>query len=175
MKVSRRKLLGQSLRLALTTSFIGYAATPAFANIQNLDSNPRSQLLAALNNLPDGVQLGNVDDVLRIYRGRRFTPLWHQHQRPSYTTQAVIKKLAGSASYGLDPNKYYSELLQSWATTAAPANLYHLELLLTAALFSCFDDLAHGNLDSPPKSSGWHLPQTVIDTRVITDPFFAGE
>ena len=175
MKVSRRKLLGQSLRLALTTSFIGYAATPAFANIQNLDSNPRSQLLAALNNLPDGVQLGNVDDVLRIYRGRRFTPLWHQHQRPSYTTQAVIKKLAGSASYGLDPNKYYSELLQSWATTAAPANLYHLELLLTDALFSYFDDLAHGNLDSPPKSSGWHLPQTVIDTRVITDPFFTGE
>ena len=175
MKVNRRNLLGQSLRLALTTSLVGYAATPALANIQTLDSSPRSLLLAALNDLPDGVQLRNVDDVLRIYRGRQFTPLWHKHQRPSYTTQAVIKKLSGSASHGLDPNKYYSKLLESWATIAAPANLYHLELLLTDALFSYFDDLAHGNLDSPPKSSGWHLPQTKIDTRVITDQFFAGK
>ena len=66
MKVNRRNLLGQSLRLALTTSLVGYAATPALANIQTLDSSPRSLLLAALNDLPDGVQLRNVDDVLRF-------------------------------------------------------------------------------------------------------------
>ena len=175
MKVNRRNLLGQSVRLALTTSLLGYAATPAFANIERLDSSPRSRLLAALNNLPDGVHLRNVDDVLRIYRRRQFTPLWHKHNRPTYTTQAVIEKLAGSASNGLDPTKYYSKLLQSWATIAAPANPYQLELLLTDSLFNYFDDLAHGSIDSPPKSSGWHLPQTAIDTRVITDRFFAGE
>lgn len=175
INVNRRKLLGQSVRLALTSGLLGYAATPVFANIEKRDSSPRSMLLAALNNLPDGVQLRNVDDVLRVYRQRQFTPMWHKHRRPTFTSQAVIKKLSGAANQGLDPSKYYSQLLQSWSTFAAPSNPYHLELLLTDSLFSFFDDLAHGNLDAPPKSNGWHLPQTRINTRDITDSFFSGE
>ena len=175
INVNRRNLLGQSVRLALVSGLLGYSATSAFANIEKGGSSPRSMLLAALNNLPDGVELRHVDDVLRVYRQRQFTPLWHKHHRPTFTSQAVIKKLAEAEYHGLDPTKYYAQLLQGWVTTVEPANPYQLELLLTDSIFTYFDDLAHGNIDSPPKSNGWHLPRASINTRPITDQFFSGE
>lgn len=168
-------MLSQSARFALAAGIAGFTSNSARANIGSVDSSPKAQLFSALNNLPDGVKLRNSDDVLRVYRQRQFTPMWHKHQRPTFTSQAVIKKLAESASFGLDPTKYYSGLLHGWATISEPSSQYHLELLLTDSLFSYFDDLAHGNQDSPAKSDGWHLQQTTINTRALADRFFSGE
>lgn len=175
INVNRRLLLGQSLRLAVSSGLIGFVASPAYSYAEKPESNTRSLLLEALNDLPNGIRLHNVDEVLRVYRQRRFTPLWHKHHQPTFTSRAIIKKLSDSASLGLDPNKYFSKLLHSWSTTSAPANPYHLELVLTDSLFNYFDDLAHGNLQAPPKSDGWHLQQTSINTRSITDRFFQGK
>ncbi len=168
-------MLRRSVQLALASGLFGFTTSQAVANVLQPNSNPRSMLLAALNDLPDGVHLRNIDNVLRTYRQRRFTPLWHKHNRPTFTCQAVIGKLEECYFYGLDPSKYYSTLLRNWATTASPANPYHLELLLTDALYSYFDDLAHGNIEAPSKSDGWHLEQAAVNTRTLTDEFFSGE
>ena len=173
--VNRRSLLSQSVRLALASGLFGYAAAPAIANRGWSDSEHRSRLVSALNDLPQGVHLRFTDKVLRIYRQRQFKPIWHSFRNPTFTSKAVIKKLTQSDSLGLEPSKYYDKLLQGWATSPTPANFYHLELLLTDSLLSYFDDLAHGTISAPPKSDGWHLQTTSIDTRNTTDKFFSGE
>jgi len=175
INVNRRNLLSQSIRLALTPVLFGYVAAPAIAAKEKAQPDLRPRLLSALANLPDGVHLRHTDEVLRIYRRRQFGPMWHKHNQPTFTCKAVIKKLAQSANLGLDPSKYYKSLLEGWATNSPPVNIYYLELLLTDSLLSYFDDLTHGNIDSPPESDGWYLQQAFISTRAIIDQFVLGK
>ncbi len=171
---TRRDVLKSTAALAAATVLPLSLTAPAFARETASNDFLKQFFTTSGRNSIGSVKLRYKTELTWIYQQRGFVPLWIENNRPTSTSKAVLKKLASAQLIGLDASKYYSRLLNQLAKGKKPEHRVHFEIIMTDALYTYFDDIAHGNLRQDHASSGWDLKEGNIDVHSIASEFFSG-
>jgi len=98
--------------------------------------------------------------LYRLYRARRFQPLWVERSGVRLAAGELLSLLRGSADEGLRPAAYTPAAIE--AQLSAPIDdlvqLARLELRLTAALLRYLRDLHEGRIDPMTSEVEWFIP-----------------
>lgn len=164
----------QSAVLAATMA-LGRTVSATLPAAHNFYSNSIKDFLTGVENRSvAGIGLRNLNALKEIYPARYYAPLWCVDGNSTNTSKQIVKKLLASSQLGLEPSKYFAQLLQFQATNATKNQFLQFELLLTDSLFSFFDDLAHGTILPPAREYGWRMENASIDVNTISKDFFSG-
>ncbi|OED42394.1 hypothetical protein AB833_07055 [Chromatiales bacterium (ex Bugula neritina AB1)] len=170
---TRRSLLKSTIALTATAALPLSLSTPAFAR-ETSSREFLKEFFSHSENTVGTIKLRYKEELARIYQQRGYAPLWIQKGKMTFTSKAVLKKLSSAQLLGLDASKYYSRLLSQLSASKNPQHRFQFEIIMTDALYTYFDDVAHGNLRQNDASSGWNLKEGNIDVRAITTEFFTG-
>lgn len=161
--------------LVVATSLLVFSSASNAFQFDTVSTQLRESLQAQSQLTFKGVELRHPDMLASIYQNRDYLPIWVDNGQFTSTATAIIKKLNESYKEGLNPEKYYTEAIQQWVSSANNKRLNDAEILLTDSLLQFFHDVAMGSIKAPGPKQGWHIPASVVDVAALSKPFFTGE
>lgn len=151
-----KRTMGRWVATARYCALVAVAGLSACATIPNHAPTEIGRALNALASATAGGDTLNTGLLRRFYGRHDFEPVWDNHPAQA---QAVLKAIAQAGDHGLDPALFHADLLRH------DKNLTPLEreLLLSDAVLSYADALAHGAVPPERRADNQTLTPAAVD------------